>query len=215
MGTVVTGVIQIDPKRLPAALQRNEEALRAAIARGLTAGLHRGRAIMVRATPTDQGQLRASWEVARVTNSAGGIAKSGNVGELRNRAPHAGIVELGARPHGLSPAGWMALYEWVRRHSDLWGATRMNRAGDMLSGPVQRSRRARTAHARGPLKPYQGPDPVITAITNAIAAKLRREGQKPTYFIRNNLFRVGDAVAQEIRREIDHLVESAGGYGGS
>lgn len=209
----MTGVIQIDAKKLPAALQRNEEGLRKAIVRGLVAGLHRGRAIMVRETPADTGQLRASWEVARVATGAGDIAKSGTVGELRNRAPHAGIVELGARPHGLSPAGWAALYSWVQRHANLWGATRVNKAGKMVAGPVQGNRRAITKTS-GPLTAYHGPDPVITQITNAIAMKLKREGQKPTYFIRNNLYRVGDAVAKEIKREVDSIVAEAGGYGG-
>lgn len=207
------GSISIDMKRLPEALKRDEEAVREGIVRGVNAGLERGRAIMVKATPVDQGQLRASWHVMRRVNGARGLNSAGvaSVGELRNDAPHAGIVELGARPHGLSPAGWMAIYEWVRRHPELWAGTVLNRKGQIVSGPARRDRRARTA-ARGPLAPYRGPDPAISMVTNAIAAKLRREGQKPTYFVRQNLYRVGDAVAAEIKREIDSLAEKAGGY---
>jgi hypothetical protein len=213
VGAVVKGSVLIDMKRLPEALRRDEEAVRAGIVRGVNAGLERGRAIMVKATPVDQGQLRASWHVMRRVNGARGLNTMGtaSVGELRNDAPHAGIVELGARPHGLSPAGWAALYEWVRRHPELWAGSVLNRKGTLVSGPAKRDRRARTA-ARGPLRPYHGPDPVIESITNAIAMKLRREGQKPTYFIRQNLYRVGDAVANEIKREIDLLAEKAGGY---
>lgn len=209
----MNGVVQIDLKRLPEALRRNEEAVRDAIVRGVNAGLHRGRAVMVKATPTDQGQLRASWHVMRRVNGAAGLNRMGvaTVGELRNDAPHAGIVELGARPHGVSPAGWAALYEWVRRHPELWAGTTINRKGQLVAGPRKNARRAITK-TRGPLGAYRGPDPVITSVTNAIAAKLRREGQKPTYFIRNNLYRVGDAVAAEIQREIDLIVEKAGGY---
>lgn len=216
MGAVVRGVVSIDVTKLPEALKNDEMAVRNAIARGVSAGLWRGRAIMVRATPVDQGQLRASWHVLRRVQAANGIPGSGQttVAELHNDAPHAGIVELGARPHGLSPAGWMALYEWVRRHPDLWAGTTLNRKGQLVAGPRQNNRRARTKFAGGVLRPYQGPDPVITEVTNAIAMKLKREGQAPTYFIRNNLYRVGDAVAQEIKREIDSIVEKAGGYAG-
>ena len=207
------GVVAIDVRKLPDALKRDEEAVRNAIARGVSNGLMRGRAIMVRETPVDQGQLRASWHVVRRVQGATGVNRTGEatVAELSNDAPHAGLVELGSRPHGLSPAGWAALYDWVRRHPDLWAGTTINRRGELVAGPRKNARRARTK-VHGVLGPYQGPDPVITMVTNAIAAKLRREGTKPTYFIRQNLHRVGDAVAQEIRREIDSLVEKAGGY---
>lgn len=204
MGAVVRGVVSIDIRRLPEALRRNEEALREAIARGVSAGLARGRAIMVKATPTDQGQLRASWHVRRRVEGAAGLNRNAEatVAELHNDAPYAGIVELGARPHGLSPSGWAMLYEWVRRHPELWGAT-------TITAGRKTSWRPRATLVTGD---YRGPNPLITLITNAIAAKLRREGQKPTYFVRNNLYRVGDAVASEIRREVDLLVEKAGGY---
>lgn len=206
MGAVVS--VRIDLSKLPEALRRDEASLRDALARGVNAGLERGRAIMVRATPVDQGQLRASWRVRR--RGPNGVPRQGTatVGELHNDAPHAGIVELGARPHGLSPAGWAALYEWVRRHPELWAGTTINRKGQLVAGPRQNNRRAIT-RTRGPLSAYHGADPVITMVTNAIAQKMRREGQKPTYFVRNNIGRVTTAVVSEIRREIALMSERA------
>ena len=204
-------VVTIDIKKLPEALRRNEMAVRDAIAKGAMAGAQRGRNIMIRVTPTDQGQLRASWKVLRRVSGARNMpAGETSVVELRNDAPHAGLVELGCRPHGMSPAGWAALYEWVRRHPELYTGSGSASNPDQQGPNPLRMRRARAA--RGPLGPYKGPDPVVAAITNAIAAKIRREGIKPTYFIRNNLHKLSDALAQEIRRAVDDLAEKAGGY---
>lgn len=208
------GVVSIDARKLPAALRRNEEEVRNAIARGVSAGLERGRGIMVRATPTDQGQLRASWHVMRRVNGATGMPRTGlgTVAELRNDAPHAGIVELGARPHGLSPEGWAAIYEWVRRHPELYVSSGSKR-NPRMQGPNQ-PRMRRNPKGGGILGPYRGADPEISEIVNAIAYKLRTKGQEPTYFIRKHLGLVGDAVAHEVKREIDLAAERAGGYGG-
>lgn len=194
MGAVIT----IDLNKLPAALRANEQGVRRAIARGIAIGAVRGRAILVRATPVDQGQLKASWKIgARALDVPPG---SNLLGKLYNDAPHAGVVELGARPHPVSPAGWIAIYEWVRRHPELYTAPPM----------AVRMRRPRSGGRRGsPWKPFWGPDPQIMAITNAIVWKLRTKGQRPTYFIRRNLDRVQRAVLQEIANELNRAAEEA------
>lgn len=189
-------VIAVDLNKLPAALRSNEQAVRRAIARGIAIGSVQGKAILMRATPVDQGQLKASWKIgARALDVPTG---SNVLGKLYNDAPHAGVVELGARPHPVSPAGWIAIYEWVRRHPELYTAPPM----------AVRMRRARSGgRGASPWKPFWGPDPQIMAITNAIVWKLRTRGQRPTYFIRRNLDRVQRAVLQSIANELNRAAE--------
>lgn len=193
-------VVAIDINKLPEALKKNEAAVRAAIARGIVIGAQAGRAILVRATPVDQGQLRAAWRVeARLMSLPPGMSTPCR---LVNDAPHAGIVELGARPHNINPAGWTAIYQWVRRHPELYTAPPM----------APRMRRDKGGgRGASPFKPFWGPDPQIMAITNAIVRKIAREGQKPTYFIRKSLDAVQRVVLKQIAAELQRAADNSGG----
>jgi hypothetical protein len=102
----------IPPGQLPEELRKREAALKAAIARGIRNGVRRNRAMLVMRTPKDNGLLKASWH----DSASRGGRQEGVVAEVWNDAPYAGIVEEGARPHGVSAAGRLALYEWAHRH---------------------------------------------------------------------------------------------------
>lgn len=102
----------IDIGKLPRELAAREKAIKSAIARGIRNGIRRGRTLLVQRTPVDTGLLKASWRDSGVRIEPGG----GLMAELWNDAPHAGIVEEGARPHSVSAAGRQAIYEWARRH---------------------------------------------------------------------------------------------------
>jgi hypothetical protein len=52
------------------------------------------------------GQLRNGWRVIDMPD--GGC-------KLENSAPHAGVVEMGARPHKVSRAGRQHIAEWAMR----------------------------------------------------------------------------------------------------
>lgn len=181
-------VIDIDESRLPAALDKLERKIKLAVARGALAGAHRGRAVMVKRTPTDQGQLRAGWKVTTGTAVSG--VDGGTLATLTNGAPHIAVVELGARPHAMSPEGWQAIYDWVRRHyrgGALGGTGKMrpqprNSAGQLSSGAG----------------PFHGPDPVISQVTNAIVHKIAKVGQKPTLFVKNSLDELRKVMIEEI-----------------
>lgn len=54
-------------------------------------------------SPVDRGEYKHGWSVRRAL---------GNHPHLANDAPHAGIIELGARPHW---APFAPLYEWAQR----------------------------------------------------------------------------------------------------
>lgn len=195
-------VISVDLARLTAALDSGEARIRRAIASGALAGAHRGRALMAKRTPVDMGPLKAGWRVRPGAKEFTG--PEATLAELVNDAPHLAFVELGTRPHKVSPEAWLAIYEWVRRHyrgGKLGGKGRMRAPRDFT---VEDARR-----------PFHGPDPVIMQITNAIAWRIRREGSKPTFFVRRSLDELRDLMAAELERAIA-FVESqiAGGGGG-
>lgn len=194
MDAIVSNVIRISLGDLPKALDTGEVAVRRAIAVGALAGAHRGRALMVRRTPSDQGQLRASWKVKAGAGAFTGFSES--LAELINDAPHIAIVELGARPHKVSAEGWAALYEWVRRHyrGSVTGAG--VRVYSLGGGGRMRAR------GRRAVGPFKGDDPDITAITWAIVNKIKRYGQRATLFVRNSVDELREVMAYELNREI-------------
>lgn len=192
---MASNVIRIGIDELPEALDRGDEAVQKAIARGALAGAHRGRALMVPRTPTDMGQLRASWKVQEKRDTFGGI--STDLAELYNDAPHIGIVELGSRPHRINPEGWHALYEWVRRHF----------RGGKLGGSGRMRPRVKGAI----VGPFKGDDPEITNITNAIAFKIRKYGTKATLFVRNSVEDLRGVMAAELQRQLAIVARSGGG----
>ena len=52
-------------------------------------------------SPVDQAHFKNAWQV-----KADGVT---------NDAPYAGVIERGARPHGVSPEGQEAILEWAAR----------------------------------------------------------------------------------------------------
>ena len=194
-------VIELDEREVPMELGRLDRRIRAALRRGARAAAQRGRAHLVSKTPTDQGQLKAAW---RVRAESPTFDSDNNVlATIVNDAPHIAIIELGARPHTMSPEGWQAIYDWVRRHfrgGSLGGSGRMR--------PQPRGGGGKFIGSSGP---YHGPDPVIAQITNAIVQKIAKYGQKPTLFVKNSL----PALEAIMREEIDRAVSAVrGGQGG-
>lgn len=172
--------IRVSAEQLPAVLARDEARFHKALLRGTRRGCERARGILVKRTPTDQGQLRASWKVV----------VRGNLAELINDAPHAGIVEMGARPHKVSAEGWAAIYAWVHRHPQLYGASRRR---PRAHGTVEEARQ------RGP---FRGLDPEISSITWAIVRKINRQGQEPTFFVLRSLDECRNVLVIEVEAAI-------------
>lgn len=103
-----TFVLKAD--ELAGLLKEQARALPQAARLGVRAGAMRGQAHMPKQTPVDMGQLRNSWRVG-ITQGFEGSAQAA----LYNDAPHAGIVERGARPHPVSSEGIEALTAWAQR----------------------------------------------------------------------------------------------------
>lgn len=197
-------VVRVTPKQLPAALKRKNTRILRAIGRGALAGAHRGRAFIVRKTPVDQGQLKATWKVMPGEPGLLQGKPSGRrnirAAELRNAAPHAGIVELGARPHKVSREGWLSIYDWVVRHRVELGLV-------TKGGKARRVKKGKTAVHAGLENQGKGLDTEIAGITWAIVRKIGREGSKPTYFVRENL----PTMTRLVQTEVDRALEREAG----
>lgn len=187
-------VISLELKDLPVALDQCERNIRRAVARGALAGAHRGRALIVKRTPVDMGPLKAGWRVVPGADDFEGL--SDVLATLVNHERHIGPVENGARPHPVSPEGWTAIYEWVRRH---YRGSKSR--GYKLGG---KGRMRRQGAGADPNRPFHGSDPEVTEITNAIAWKLRTQGQKPTFFVKRSLEDLKAVMAGEIERALAH-----------
>jgi hypothetical protein len=135
----------------------------------------------------DRGQFRSSWFVEKRANGGWNVV---------NDAPHAGIIEEGARPHGVNQEGWNAIYEWARRHFRFTTAvTKAPRRG--ASGPIQR-RRSKPQTVRGDI----GDDPFLSAVTWGIVKKLKKEGQEPTFMVASTIPTMKKIVKEEVERSI-------------
>lgn len=168
-------VVRTTPAKVGALLRRRAKAHKRSVYRGVLAAAHRGKTMIGHHTPSDLGQLSLSWDVRE------GDPKSNLLAELLNDAPHAGIVEMGARPHKVSAEGWHAIYQWVERHFD-----ERDEDGDV---------------------DVYGNDPVVSRITWAIVKKIGREGQKPTYFVRDKLPALHQITVKEINHQLAKLAK--------
>lgn len=97
--------ILVTPREFAQDIGRRSRALKPLIMRSIQRSAERGRARLVRATPVDQGQMRNAWRVIKKRRGA----------DLVNDAPHAGVIEGGARPHNVSYAGRRSIERWVMR----------------------------------------------------------------------------------------------------
>lgn len=163
-------VIKIAANKIGGELTARARKTPAELTKAMTRTAHRGRAMLARRTPKDLGQAKAGWRVSKPIRSAGGARV-----DLYNDAPYVGILELGARPHGMSLEGRMAIFEWVLR----------NIPPSPVQGPVQH-RREKSGGRSGMNKRHAeagGVDAEAMDITNAIVRKIRQKGQKGKFFV--------------------------------
>jgi hypothetical protein len=138
----------------------------------------RGRAIMVRRTPKDLGQAKAGWKVSEFIKNAT-MARV----DLYNDNPYIGVLELGARPHKVSMEGIAALHAWVWRNRHFFSSL-MTEAGNRKTGKNAKKE--------------------ALGIAFAIAKKIEKEGQKPTYFVRNSMDALNREFAEQLEQQL-HL----------
>lgn len=171
-----------------------------------------GAEVVAKAAPVDQGLLKGSTRFQLLDKFHSRIYSD---------APHAGIVELGSRPHvpPLKP-----LLGWVKRHARSLQVARTQKAPG--GGKVRRNVRLVTRikrtvrklfasvlkrfgigpkSSRGPRTqpaPVQLTDEQVLQIARAIQFKIARDGTKPTHFTRKQLPRLRRILGVTIRKRI-------------
>lgn len=96
--------IRTTPEGFQRDLRRRLRGLPKLVEKAMKSGAKRGRRLLVRRTPVDTGQMKNAWRTT-------GLDDFENI----NDAPHAGIIEGGARPHKVNRAGRLALERWAMR----------------------------------------------------------------------------------------------------
>lgn len=104
---------------------------------------------------------------------------------VHNHAPHASVIENGADPHPVSREGILSIYAWAMRH-------RMGNGKITASG----------ANA--------GLDTGALGVAYAIANKIAREGQEPTYFVRNLLPVLTDEAHRLVAQVLHEALRNKG-----
>lgn len=185
---------RIEPDKLGRALINEGHKTAKAYRRGVTRAAHRGKVRLVAATKEKGvdylGQFRNSFHVDE--------RPSGPV--LYNDAPHAGILELGARPHPVSKEGIDALTEWAKVKL-------------MESGPRRPAKKSVPLTAKADAaygKRVDDFEAEARSIAFAIARKIRREGQKGRFIFRDELPTLVRYVAEEVHRAIDQMKKGPG-----
>lgn len=105
----MTAAITIDPKKLGRVLRGEARFVGKVMVTGARAAANRGVGHLVNATQ-EAGKVYLSQFVNsfRVSRDSRGVV-------LYNGAPHAGIIEEGARPHPVSQEGQEAIKRWAMR----------------------------------------------------------------------------------------------------
>lgn len=177
--------VTVDPRRFGAVFRERENARMERVAgAGYEAALL-GAEVVAKAAPVDVGTLKSSIH-ARQTGPRSA--------ELRADAPHAGIVEVGSRPHTppLQP-----LIDWVRRHGKSFG---VKRASKVRTGPVRTAATQRRRDAT--IARNADRDAEVERIARGIQRKIARFGTKPRWFMRDSLPKLRKILAILIKRRI-------------
>lgn len=181
----------IDHARIAKDLGKINAGVRSAIVKGARSGANAGKAILVKRSPKDTGQLKAAWRVSR--------GEGMDLAQIYNDAPHAGVVEAGARPHPVSAEGRKAINEWVRRHFGFVGSKK--RGTRRAVGRNQVTVGGKVRMRSSTMEQYRELD----KIADAIVHKLETKGQKPTYFVRNSVEDIRAVMMAEVGRFLQNV----------
>jgi hypothetical protein len=102
--------VSITPGQVGAMIRMQAKQVSEAIRNGMRAAAEHAVTDLKQLSPVFDGNFKNAWRVA-----APGYITGGTTVSVVNDAPYAGIIERGARPHGVNAEGQAALAEWVRR----------------------------------------------------------------------------------------------------
>lgn len=196
--------VTIPPGRLGAFLKASVGKNAAAVQKGVRRGAMRSVALLTRKTPVDQGIMKNAWKYVEVGGSVG----SPVIARVDNSAPHAGIVERGARPHmpPLEP-----ILEWVKRHLKTLGL-RAPRWKNPKFGPWKNAR-AYARHEeriRSHVSATADFEDDVLKVAEAIRWKIFKHGQKGLFIVRNSLDEIRELVNDEVNKAIARALAAQG-----
>lgn len=177
--------VNVDPKHFGAIFRERERARMERVAGCGYEAAVLGAEVVARAAPVDVGTLKSSIHAHQTGPRSA---------EIRADAPHAGIVEVGSRPH-TPPLG--PLIEWVKRHGASFGQKRRARISLRPARTAAAQRRRDAAIARN-----AAGDAELERIARSIQRKIARHGTRPRWFMRNQLPKLRKILAILIRRRI-------------
>lgn len=155
---MTTKTVRIE--ELGATIAFDDMERRDAVKRGLYLAALIGEGIVSAATPVDKGQAKNAWTAV----------PTGYGAELFNDAPHAGILELGSRPHRppLEP-----ILRWVVRKF----------------GTGKKS-----------FNDWSEIDSHLFGIAVAVVRNIEAHGTRPHYMVRNNLDKLARIAKREVEK---------------
>lgn len=181
----------ITPKQLPGALDASEKNSRLAVQKGAYLAANRGRTLLVhrsRKLANDRGIFANAWTVvpAGFKPIPGPWAYGNKMMQVVNRAPYAGVIELGARPHPVSDVGILNIERWVKRNIVAFeeATHTSSRSGGSVKTRLTAAQRQR----------------LIQSVAMGIVWKLRHKGQAPKYVVQGALDKLQKYLMLEVRR---------------
>lgn len=191
----MASTITIKPGQLGKLITADAKAYRMSIKEGVRLASKRVRDYLKSISPVYDGLFKNAWQV---------LKDSQGFYSVENAAPHAGIIEAGARPHGVSAEGVEAIREWVRKVITRISVDRGPGRGKQ--GPSQRVSRALTHDEAGGEFAWW-----VDEVTNAIVHKLATKGQKGKFLVRDNLDKFVRWTGDEINGRIAKYLAEHGG----
>lgn len=185
-------VINMDVAELAQRFELDKVKFEAAVEKAGEVARFRGAALLTQNTPTDLGQARGGWRI------------EGR--ELHNIAPHSGVLEAGARPHGVSEEGKKLLFDWVMRVIRPGGKVTRGRLGQLLTTGSVGVEMKTSGSERRALGKVDALLAEAKGIVYAIVAKYKREGQKGHFFTKAAIPRLMGLLSEETI----HYLERAG-----
>lgn len=96
--------MRITPQQVAKVLRGHVTALPRIAKQAALVSAHRTVGALKKVSPVDTGGFRAAWQV-----------KNSQLATVENRHPVAGVIERGARPHGVNEEGRAAILAWAIR----------------------------------------------------------------------------------------------------
>lgn len=186
----------IEAKQVSGVMRRINTATFRAVLRGAGKSALQGKRHLVPKTKVDRGDLRRSWRVIRRKGLKRGPVEL-EAAQLVNDAPHAGIVEGGARPHSVSREGVEAITNWVIRNRGKLGFTTAK--GRPRAAQITRRYRSKRS---GAALTEREVHPELRSIAWAIVKKIQKRGQKPTWFVRDELMALQNLAGAAVHAEV-------------